>query len=95
MKTLTARQLQFRFGLAFAFNAALLMALPETMRTTGEITSEAMKIAVIGLLAAGALGPSLTLLRVGNSWQKSAAVLFLCLPVWALWWMGVLAVDLW
>ena len=95
MKNLTQRQLQFRFGVAFAFNAALMMALTGTHGTTGEVVSEAIKIAILGLLTAGALGPTITLLRAGNSWQKSAAVLFLCLPVWALWWVVMMAIDLW
>ena len=95
MKNLSARQLQWRFGLAFACNVALMILLPKTSLGNGMIVKDVLQSGILGLFAAGALVPASTLLRFGKSWQKAAAVLFLCLPLLTLWMVCLSSVNLW
>jgi hypothetical protein len=80
----TAHQLQFHLVIGFALNAGLWIAQPELLRETGDFERDVLPTAAIGLLAAAAVLPGLSLLRWGKPWQKIFGGLFFVLPLWTL-----------
>lgn len=81
--------------MAGALNALLWLYMGVHPGVTGKVEVDAPKYFIWGCLAAAVTWPSITVLRVGNLWQRLLALLFLALPCWTLFMIGEWAVSHW